>query len=146
MGKYLKTIVCTETQLWAGQEYGVRVWNFADAYEAGAGDGGKTKRGDEDAAPFCESTNTSPTISMLVDGGNKLVWSGHKDGRVRSWRTDQPIDDTTPFKEGLSWQAHRGPVLSFAFSACGNTLSLYPPPPPPPNQISYMQPQGVVLQ
>ena len=31
---------------------------------------------------------------------------------------DQPLDDN-PFKEGLSWQAHRGPVLSMVLTSHG---------------------------
>ncbi|KAK4349348.1 hypothetical protein RND71_032103 [Anisodus tanguticus] len=112
VGRFLRTIACTDTQLWAGQECGVRVWNFSDQYEVGLGFNGRAKRGDEDAAPFYESVNTSPAICLIVDSGSKLVWSGHKDGKIRSWRMDQPNSDDSPFKEGLSWQAHRGPVLS----------------------------------
>ncbi|CAK9161808.1 unnamed protein product [Ilex paraguariensis] len=122
VGKFLRTIACTETQLWAGQESGVRVWYFSDAYEPGIGVGGRARRGDEDAAPFHESGNTSSTICLMVDCGSKLVWSGHKDGKIKSWRVDQPSDDT-PFKEGLSWQAHRGPVLSMVISSYGDLWS-----------------------
>lgn len=118
----MRTIACTDTQLWAGQECGVRVWNFSDQYEAGLGFNGRAKRGDEDAAPFYESVNTSPAICLIADSGNKLVWSGHKDGKIRSWRMDQPNSDDSPFKEGLSWQAHRGSVLSMVISSYGNYL------------------------
>lgn len=120
VGKFLRTIVCSETQLWAGQESGVRVWNFSDQYECGIGIGGRARRGDEDAAPFYESADISPTLCLMFDSGNKLIWSGHKDGKIRSWRTDQPNSDDSPFKEGLSWNAHRGPVLSLMLSSYGN--------------------------
>ncbi|XP_007026500.2 PREDICTED: type I inositol polyphosphate 5-phosphatase 12 isoform X2 [Theobroma cacao] len=119
--KFLRNIACTDTQLWAGQECGVRFWRFQDAYEPGLG--AKVRRGDEDAVPFQESTNTSPTMCLLVDSGNRLVWSGHKDGKIRTWKMDQPADDTSPFKEGLSWQAHRGPVLSLIMSSYGDLWS-----------------------
>ncbi|KAF5942252.1 hypothetical protein HYC85_019894 [Camellia sinensis] len=122
VGKFLRTIACTDSQLWAGQESGIRVWNLTDAYELGIGMGGRARRGDEDAAPFYESVNTSPTMCLLVDNGNKLVWSGHKDGKVRSWKMDQPLDDT-PFREGLSWQAHRGPILSMVITSLGDLWS-----------------------
>jgi hypothetical protein len=121
VGKFLRNIACTETQLWAGQECGVRMWDFENAYEPGCGlggFGGRVRRGDEDAAPFHESVNTSPTMCLLVDCANRLIWSGHKDGKIRSWKMDQPLDDT-PFKEGLSWQAHRGPVLSMVLTSQG---------------------------
>ncbi|KAK8512123.1 hypothetical protein V6N12_031851 [Hibiscus sabdariffa] len=121
VGKFLRNIACTKTQLWAGQESGIRFWRFEDAYQPGLGS--KVRRGDEDAAPFHESANTPPTICLLVDGGNRLVWSGHKDGKIRSWKMDLPIDDTAPFKEGLSWQAHRGSVLSMVMSSYGDLWS-----------------------
>ncbi|XP_021912045.1 type I inositol polyphosphate 5-phosphatase 12-like [Carica papaya] len=123
VGKFLRNITCTDTQLWAGQESGVRFWKFEDAHEPGIGIGGRARRGDEDAAPFHESANTSPTICLMVDNGNKLVWSGHKDGKIRSWKMDQPADDATPFKEGLSWQAHRGSVTSIIMSSYGDMWS-----------------------
>ncbi|RVW70183.1 Type I inositol polyphosphate 5-phosphatase 13 [Vitis vinifera] len=78
VGKFLRTIACTETQLWAGQEAGVRVWNMTEAYEPGWGVGGRIRRGDEDAAPFFESVNISPTMCLIVDSANRLVWSGHQ--------------------------------------------------------------------
>ncbi|KAK4489078.1 hypothetical protein RD792_004872 [Penstemon davidsonii] len=123
VGKFLRTIASTETQLWAGQESGVRVWNYSDAFEPGIGLGGKARRGDEDAAPFCESTSTSPTICLMVDQGSKLVWSGHKDGKIRSWKMEQHFTVDAVFKEGLSWQAHRGPVLSMTISSYGDLWS-----------------------
>ncbi|ESW25894.1 hypothetical protein PHAVU_003G074300 [Phaseolus vulgaris] len=121
VGKFLRNIACTETQMWAGQEGGVRVWEIKNSYEPGSGLGGKVRRGDEDAAPFCESADTSPTLCLAVDNGNRLVWSGHKDGKIRSWKMDQRF--VTPFKEGLSWQAHRGPVLSIVLSSYGDLWS-----------------------
>lgn len=84
------------------------------------GIGGRARRGDEDAAPFYESADMSPALCLMFDSGNKLIWSGHKDGKIRSWRTDQPISVDSPFKEGLSWNAHRGPVLSLMLSSYGN--------------------------
>ncbi|KAK7828777.1 type i inositol polyphosphate 5-phosphatase 12 [Quercus suber] len=45
-------------KLWAGQECGIRVWDFDRAYDPGyglGGSGGRVRRGDEDAAPFHES-------------------------------------------------------------------------------------------
>ncbi|XP_055813034.1 type I inositol polyphosphate 5-phosphatase 12-like [Solanum dulcamara] len=123
VGKFLRTIACSETQLWAGQESGVRVWNFSDQYECGMGIGGRARRGDEDASPFYESADMSPALCLMFDSGNKLIWSGHKDGKIRSWRTDQPISVDSSFKEGLSWNAHRGPVLSLMLSSYGDIWS-----------------------
>ncbi|XP_019433309.1 PREDICTED: type I inositol polyphosphate 5-phosphatase 12-like isoform X2 [Lupinus angustifolius] len=122
VGRFLRNIACTEAQLWAGQECGVRVWEFHNAYQPGNGLGGKVRRGDEDAAPFYESVDTSPTLCLTIDNANRLVWSGHKDGKIRSWRMDQnPF--VTPFKEGLSWQAHKGPVLAIVITSFGDLWS-----------------------
>lgn len=122
VGKFLRTIASTETQLWAGQESGIRVWNYSDSYKPGTGVGGRAQRGDEDAAPFYESTCASPTICLIVDRGSKLVWSGHKDGKIRSWKMDQDFSDENGFKECLTWQAHRGPVLSMEISSYGKSF------------------------
>ncbi|CBI24750.3 unnamed protein product, partial [Vitis vinifera] len=103
-------------------EAGVRVWNMTEAYEPGWGVGGRIRRGDEDAAPFFESVNISPTMCLIVDSANRLVWSGHKDGKIRSWKMDQTLEEN-PFKEGLSWQAHRGPVFCLTLSSYGDLWS-----------------------
>ncbi|BBH07339.1 Endonuclease/exonuclease/phosphatase family protein [Prunus dulcis] len=123
VGRFLRTIACTDTQLWAGQEGGVRVWNLKDVFEPGCGLGGRVLRGDEDAAPYYESANSSPTLCLMVDSGTRLIWTGHKDGKIRSWKMDQPLDSSTPFKEGLSWQAHRAPVLAMVFTSYGDMWS-----------------------
>ncbi|KFK31177.1 hypothetical protein AALP_AA6G079000 [Arabis alpina] len=126
-GKFLRNIACTETQLWAGQENGVRYWNLEEAYEVGCGIGGQVRRGDEDTAPFHESVAISPTLCLMIDHGNRLVWSGHKDGKIRAWLMNQPVtntvDDSKPFKERLSWQAHRGPVNYIVISSYGDMWS-----------------------
>ncbi|CAH2038828.1 unnamed protein product [Thlaspi arvense] len=124
-GKFLRNIACTDTQLWAGQENGVRFWNLEEAYEAGCGIGGQVRRGDEDTAPFHESVTTSPTMCLVADQSNKLLWSGHKDGKIRAWKMDQPCasDDSNPIKERISWQAHRGPVNSIVISSYGDMWS-----------------------
>ncbi|KAL8193372.1 hypothetical protein R6Q57_026953 [Mikania cordata] len=86
-------------QLWAGSECGVRVWDMSDMYSEGM----------EGEVLFYESVRTSPTLCLVVDDGNKLVWSGHKDGRIRCWKMIQSCDDhEVPFRDCFSWQAHRG--------------------------------------
>ncbi|KAJ8439388.1 hypothetical protein Cgig2_021802 [Carnegiea gigantea] len=124
IGRFLKTIGCTETQLWAGQESGVRFWNFRDAYDPGIGIGGRARRGDEHAAPFYESASTPLTLCLIVDEGSRLVLTGHKDGKIRSWKMDQESsEEALPFREGLSWTAHKAPVLSMAISSYGDLWS-----------------------
>lgn len=101
------------------------MWNYSDAYSPGSGAGGRARRGDEDAAPFFESASTPPTMCLIVDQGSKLVWSGHKDGKIRSWKMDLNFSDENGFRECFSWQAHRGPILSMDISSYGKSpLSL----------------------
>ncbi|EPS59208.1 hypothetical protein M569_15601, partial [Genlisea aurea] len=121
VGKFLRTIASTETQLWGGEESCVRVWNYEDAYMPGAG--GRARRGDEDSAPFYESVSTPPTLCLVVDHGSQLVWSGHKDGKIRSWKMGTKVPPEDGLKECLSWQAHRGPVLSIEVSSHGDLWS-----------------------
>uniref|UniRef100_M4DG22 Inositol polyphosphate-related phosphatase domain-containing protein n=1 Tax=Brassica campestris TaxID=3711 RepID=M4DG22_BRACM len=81
------------------------------------------QRGDEDTAPFRESVATSPTLCLVADESNKVLWSGHKDGKIRAWNMDQHDDDSDPFEERISWQAHRGPVNSVVISSYGDMWS-----------------------
>ncbi|CAL0299971.1 unnamed protein product [Lupinus luteus] len=131
IGRFLRNIVGTESQLWAATECGVRLWNFKDLYASWCnGVGGEEsgfRIGDEETAPFWESVWTSPALCLVSDEGNRLMWSGHKDGKIRCWQMDdRTLDDKnwrTHFKESLSWQAHRGPVLSLTFTSHGDLWS-----------------------
>ncbi|CAB4316147.1 unnamed protein product [Prunus armeniaca] len=120
IGCFLRTMATTESQLWAGTECAVRVWNFKDLYSAA----GQGDSGDEETVPFRESVCTSAVICLVKDEGSRVVWSGHRDGRIRCWKMESatPIP-ANPFKEGLSWQAHRGPVLSLVISCYGDLWS-----------------------
>ncbi|KAM0935796.1 putative inositol-polyphosphate 5-phosphatase transcription factor WD40-like family [Dioscorea sansibarensis] len=91
VNSFLRTIAYAPSQLWAGHESGVRVWELEDVYKAwddkdGGFSGFNVKRGDEQSAPFRESCcPTSPTLCLVVDAANKFVFTGHKDGRIRIW-------------------------------------------------------------
>ncbi|KAG1363409.1 Type I inositol polyphosphate 5-phosphatase 12 [Cocos nucifera] len=133
-GSFLRTIVCIRGQLWAGAESGLRVWNLDNMFD-GWGAAGPARRGDEESAPFWESCHTSPTMCLAVDAATGLIWSGHKDGKIRSWKMEQPTVQSSvseedgggnadPFREGLSWQAHsRSPVLSMVITSYGEIWS-----------------------
>ncbi|CAN1121317.1 Type II inositol polyphosphate 5-phosphatase 15 [Linum perenne] len=111
IGCSLRNIVTSSSQLWAGKEDGgLQVWQFRDLYG-----------GTEDTAPFQESTASgSGVLSLIADDGNRVIWSGHKDGRIRCWKMDLVSDG---FKECLSWIAHRGPVLSMVITSYGDLWS-----------------------
>ncbi|KAJ1409289.1 WD40/YVTN repeat-like-containing domain superfamily [Sesbania bispinosa] len=129
IGRFLRNIAATESQLWAASECGLRFWNFKDLYASWCSVGGEgvVRSGDEESAPFLESVRTSPALCLVSDEGNRLVWSGHKDGKIRCWQMDhQSLDDNkwnNHFKESLSWQAHRGPVLSLTITSYGDLWS-----------------------
>ncbi|XP_055829423.1 type II inositol polyphosphate 5-phosphatase 15 isoform X2 [Solanum dulcamara] len=127
IGRFLRTLLCTDdgSQLWAGSERGVRSWNLSDMYEAAQEE--EEHEDFEDAAPFLESVKTSPTLCLVEDAGNRLLWSGHKDGRITCWKMDSETSSRekgacgkAALKEVLSWQAHHGPVLSMIMTSCGH--------------------------
>ncbi|OIT38443.1 PREDICTED: type II inositol polyphosphate 5-phosphatase 15 isoform X2 [Nicotiana attenuata] len=130
IGRFLRTVLCNGSQLWAGSECGVRVWNLSDIYEAAAEEEDEDEDF-EDAAPFVESVSVSPTFCLVEDAGNRLMWSGHKDGKIRCWKMDSEISSRekgaacgrAALKEVLTWQAHRGPVLSMIMTSYGDLWS-----------------------
>ena len=136
VGAFLRTLACDprRRQLWAGAESGVRVWDLHEAFSGWRPGAGPRRRGDEDAAPFRESVPVPPALCAAVDGASGMVWTGHRDGRIRAWRMDHAAPSpaggdtagTTPmFKEALAWQAYsRTPVLAIVVTSYGNKLCL----------------------
>ncbi|KAL5983104.1 hypothetical protein ACLOJK_017185 [Asimina triloba] len=120
VGAFLRMIVSTDHQIWAGTESGLRFWCFSDMFKRFGGKSGT--RGDEETAPYHESAHTSPTLCMIADVRNRLIWSGHRDGKIRSWKMEQNLDGSH-FREGLTWHAHRGPVLSITITSYGDLWS-----------------------
>ncbi|KAG0495754.1 hypothetical protein HPP92_000445 [Vanilla planifolia] len=140
-GSFLRTIVGTGSQLWGGLESGLRFWNLGDVCESW--NGRVAKRGDEESVSFYESGRTSPVLCLVTDEACGFVWSGHKDGKLRSWRISKQGPEGSSleqddgkfakntvgagtgepgslFREGLSWQAHRTPVLSMVITSYGD--------------------------
>ncbi|XP_011010694.1 PREDICTED: type II inositol 1,4,5-trisphosphate 5-phosphatase FRA3-like [Populus euphratica] len=116
-GRFLRTIVTTETQVWGGRENGaVQVWELKEMYG-----------GSDETAPFKESvaSNWGSGVTCLVgDEGSRVVWSGHRDGRIRCWKMDTgPGLDRSRVKEVLSWMAHRGPVMTMIMTCYGDLWS-----------------------
>lgn len=146
-GSFLRSLAADpqRRQLWAGAESGIRVWSLDEVFaEWGAG----ARRGDEESAPFREGMPAPPALCVVVDRANRLLWTGHKDGRIRSWRMDLDAAATAPappaagaggdggsvggsnhgggsnnasvFREALTWQAYgRTPVLSMVVTSYG---------------------------
>ncbi|KAM1550457.1 hypothetical protein PS1_043254 [Malus domestica] len=116
---FLQTMVSTASQSWVGTECAVRGCSLSDLYSTA----GQGESGDEEAVPYRESVCTSTMICLVGDEGNKVGWSGHRDGMIRCWKMDSAPTPTNLFKEGLSWQAHRGPILSIVISCYGDLWS-----------------------
>nr|CAD1820361.1 unnamed protein product [Ananas comosus var. bracteatus] len=135
-GSFLRAIAAAadDDQIWAAQESGVRFWNLCEAFGDG-GARGRARRGDEESAPFWESCRTAPALCLAVDRGRRVVWSGHRDGRILGWRTESrgplppppppnsSVDQSGDFKECLAWNAHRAPVLSMVVTPYGDLWS-----------------------
>ncbi|WCJ38927.1 Type II inositol polyphosphate 5-phosphatase 15 [Euphorbia peplus] len=112
-GSFFRTITATETQLWGGTESGVlSVWQFKHFYG-----------GNDQTAPHKDSVPVgSPVMCMVADEATRVVWSGHRDGRVKCWKMGF---DSDRFKEVLSWVAHQGAVLSMIVTSYGDLWSGY---------------------
>ncbi|XP_074322733.1 type II inositol polyphosphate 5-phosphatase 15-like isoform X3 [Apium graveolens] len=128
VGCFLRNLVCVdEREVWAGTESGVRVWRLGDVYKAA--EEGNVREGDEESAPFREFGGLAPAVCLVGCEGSRMVWSGHKDGRIRCWKMlsdyrDEGSDsDGSGFREVLCWQAHRGPVLSMVVTLYGDLWS-----------------------
>ncbi|KAK3130458.1 hypothetical protein QOZ80_6BG0493710 [Eleusine coracana subsp. coracana] len=145
-GSFLRTLAAEPQRrhLWAGAESGIRVWALDEVF---AGWGAGARRGDEESAPFREGVPSPPALCVAVDRANRLLWTGHKDGRIRSWRMDLDAAATAPppqaadcsvagsssqggannapvFREALTWQAYgRTPVLSMVVTSYGEIWS-----------------------
>ncbi|KAK3123911.1 hypothetical protein QOZ80_8AG0637880 [Eleusine coracana subsp. coracana] len=120
VGSFLRTLACDRRQLWAGAECGVRVWPLDEVFFGARCPA--ARRGDEETAPFRESAPAPPALCVAVDAANRMVWTGHRDGRIRAWRMDQ--GDAPLFTEAVSWQAFaRTPVLSIVVTSYGEIWS-----------------------
>ncbi|XP_042017413.1 type II inositol polyphosphate 5-phosphatase 15-like isoform X3 [Salvia splendens] len=131
VGRFLRRIVSVDDgggpQLWAGSESGIRVWDLKNDIYSGGNEGEE-----EGTVRYWESAPVAAAALCLVgDGGNRVVWSGHKDGRIICWKMmDFSIAggrgnsvSRNGFHEVFSWQAYRGPVLSMVMSSYGDLWS-----------------------
>ncbi|XP_050206712.1 type II inositol polyphosphate 5-phosphatase 15-like isoform X2 [Mercurialis annua] len=115
-GCFLRTITTTPFQLCSGSEDGsLLIWKFSDLYG-----------GTNDTAPYSQSDAVgSGVLCLLGDDATGVVWSGHKDGKIRCWKVDESNSNLNSncFREVLSWIAHRGPVLSMVLTSYGDLWS-----------------------
>lgn len=120
----IKTLLCTDTAVWAAFDSGLKVWDIETAFgNCSAGDGNLA--GDEDAAPYTVlAVNMAPTLCLAMDVANQIVWSGHRDGKVRAWPlqihsgTAQQRNSVAPV---LVWDAHQAPVTALTITSYGES-------------------------
>jgi hypothetical protein len=114
-----KTILCTETSLWAAFDFGLQVWDIESATGCFS-EGVDNLVGDEDAAAYCVlSVHASPTLCLALDIANEIVWSGHKDGKVRAWPAQVKRTRWDPTLPSLVWEGHRTPVTAIVVTSYG---------------------------
>ncbi|KAK6144912.1 hypothetical protein DH2020_021732 [Rehmannia glutinosa] len=133
VGRFLRRLLCVNDangpQLWAGSECGIRVWNLKNDIYGGAEEGEE-----EGTVRYWESAQVAAAALCVVgDGGNRVVWSGHKDGKIMCWKmldfSSEKVNgrgngvSRNGFEEVFSWQAHRGPVQSMVVSSYGDIWS-----------------------
>ncbi len=115
-----KAIMCTETSVWAASDTHLQVWDIESATrECSAAVDNLT--GDEDAAAYhVLPVHGEPISCLAMDTANHIVWSGHRDGKVRGWPmqvgTEKPMTTTVPI---LMWEAHQSAVTAIAVSSYG---------------------------
>jgi hypothetical protein len=117
-----KTILCTETSLWAAFDFGLQVWDIESATGCFS-EGVDNLVGDEDAAAYCVlSVHASPTLCLALDIANEIVWSGHKDGKVRAWPAQVKRTRWDPTLPSLVWEGHRTPVTAIVVTSYGGCV------------------------
>lgn len=116
-----RVLACTDTALWLGCDQGIMVWDIPGAFKSSC-DGKSNMKGDEDAAAYSRSVHELAPLCLVADTTNHLMWSGHKDGRVRAWHltfehaSENASDGNTAV---FTWQAHQTAVLAMIVTSYG---------------------------
>ncbi|KAG0573387.1 hypothetical protein KC19_VG174200 [Ceratodon purpureus] len=116
----IRTIMCTETSVWASFEHGLKVWDI-EAASSSCSEGSNNPLGDEDAASYTVLTS-GPTLCLAMDTGNQVVWTGHRDGKVRAWPLNIRGGDSQkrdPIEAVLVWDGHQTPVTAITITPYG---------------------------
>ncbi|MCO5564680.1 hypothetical protein L7F22_018347 [Adiantum nelumboides] len=114
-------LACTDTSLWLAYEQGFIVWDIPSAFSSSC-DGRANMKGDEDAAAYKQLKHGFSTTCLFADNTNHLMWSGHKDGKVRAWPIypDHDGENAANRSEAIfTWQAHQASVLAIVVSSYG---------------------------
>ncbi|KAH7387262.1 hypothetical protein KP509_16G012900 [Ceratopteris richardii] len=108
-------LACTERCLWLACDQHLIMWDIPDSFHSGC-DGKGNICGDEDAAGYHKVSHGFSTTCLFADTGNGIMWSGHKDGKVRAWPISLEQDKSMPI---LTWQAHQTPIFAIVISSYG---------------------------
>uniref|UniRef100_A0A0D9X9Y8 Inositol polyphosphate-related phosphatase domain-containing protein n=1 Tax=Leersia perrieri TaxID=77586 RepID=A0A0D9X9Y8_9ORYZ len=93
VGSFLRTLACAGR----GRRRGQQLWVFR-----------------ESVVPV------EPVLCVEADGANGVVWTGHRDGRIRAWSMDLAAGGGGEDEAALTWQAYsRTPVLSMVITSYG---------------------------
>lgn len=121
----IRTIMCTDTSVWAAFDHGLKVWDLGAA-SSSCSEGGNNPLGDEDAASYTVLPS-GPTLCLAMDTGNQVVWTGHRDGKMRAWphnvRGGDPLK-RDPVDQILVWDAHQAPVTAITITPSGEFLEM----------------------
>ncbi|KAL2634417.1 hypothetical protein R1flu_005896 [Riccia fluitans] len=115
-------LTCFSSYVWAACELGIMIWDVENA--TGRGSAG-TRIGDEDAATYeFLRLPGSTTTSMIADAANMVVWTGHRDGKIRLWSARPSAElDLSAKRElrspSLVFQAHRRAVTALIITSYG---------------------------
>jgi hypothetical protein len=118
----IRTIMCTETSVWAAFDHGLKVWDIEAACSSRS-EGSNNPLGDEDAAGYTVLTS-GPTLCLAMDTGNQVVWTGHRDGKVRAWPLNIRGGDSQkrdPVEHVLVWDGHQAPVTAITITPYGES-------------------------
>ncbi|XP_024524008.1 type II inositol polyphosphate 5-phosphatase 15 [Selaginella moellendorffii] len=113
-----RALTCTGSSVWLACDGALKVWDVANAMSHGSGGDGNPPD-DIDAAAFTYMGVEGMTLCLVADAANKLVWSGHRDGKVRAWSTEELVRSKRRTEPSLCWIAHRSPVLSMVITTYG---------------------------
>lgn len=116
----IRTIMCTDTSVWAAFDHGLKVWDIEAACRS-CSDGSNNPLGDEDAAGYTVLTS-GPTLCLAMDTGNQVVWTGHRDGKIITWPLNirgGHSQKREPTEHVLVWDGHQAPVTAMTITPYG---------------------------
>ncbi|CAM6081680.1 unnamed protein product [Calypogeia fissa] len=113
-------LTCLEGSVWAVCELGLMVWDIKNSTGPGSSAKGNNP-GDEDAAEYeFLRVQGSTALCITADVANQVVWTGHRDGKVRCWPGRAvPSGIREARSASLPFQALRHAVTAILFTPYG---------------------------